>query len=290
VEAELKEDGKLEPEDRIQIVVGTFDIQSLLRPSLIKGLLNDPVVKAEADWAAFHPYSMNAKASLFEYDYFVSLAESCGFGNRIWVNEMGYPSAGGTWPSRIIPERMPTELIKLCTYMAVRGAGHAFWYQLHDAEAPNEYTYDIEDYFGLLEADKHANFPNYHAPALVIWGQNVQGYTFRRFFPDGDGIPADVFYYYFEKDAKRTMIVWLDGSGSKELSIRLPGSDRRYYDMDVSLWGPLDKSGSSLPIMEKRPPYEKTGLAEEGVYEITDVPKIFLWESAPGKKPVLRLQ
>ena len=273
VEAELKAADKLAANETIKIIIGAYSPQAT--PAFIKGLLDNPETRM-ADGIAYHPYGINSVGSSNYYDDFKKLVEPYGFGNKIWLNELGYPT-GGLYHTKVPDPMMPTEVTKTLTAMAVRGAKAALWYQYKDGSVqdPN----DSEDWFGLLNNDYS---PKTGAPAFALWGQHIPGSVYKPGFPKASKIPGGVQYHYFKgKGDEHCLIIWTDKPTPRDLTIKLPGTARKCYDTNISLW-----QWPTTPLTNNEfPSAAVTDVEESATYSISGNAKFFIWTNPNLDQP-----
>jgi hypothetical protein len=134
-------------------------------PGFVKGMFASGALE-NAEHIAVHPYAVNAKGVLKQYDKFAAMVKAQGFTGEIWVTEVGFPT-GGLYPSRTTAKKAPALVTDTLTGLAARGARAVFWYELYDSEKPA--FLDSECYFGL--ADYEGTLKTM-GTAFAAWAKN----------------------------------------------------------------------------------------------------------------------
>lgn len=203
-----------------------------LPDKFIKGLFESGAME-KADAFAFHPYEMNPARALSLYNQLRKIADDYGFGERIWVTEVGYPT-GGLYPTRAREKRFPEYIIKTFIYIAASGAQKIFWYQLFDP-VEREKT-DSEDYFGLVRSKD--NYASKGAEAFRLCAKYLKGAEC--YIPEMEkDLPKSLRAFYFKRAERSALVLWNEGFGSKQIRLRLPGSNHESHDI---------VSGNASPI------------------------------------------
>jgi hypothetical protein len=137
-----------------------------------------------------------------------------GYADKIWVNEMGYPTYSekgaiptGRYGTDQYDGDMPEVVTKTFTLLAAAGTKKLTWYHLFDGA--NRNNNDSESWFGLVwrkndnEWIKKGGYWGY-----AVCANNIPGKTYKKLnFPDT--VPADLHNYYFEgSDGDRVLVVW----------------------------------------------------------------------------------
>jgi len=268
VETELKEKGELAANDRIKIILGAYS--PLATPEFITGLLDNPITK-QADGIAYHPYGGNSGGAANLYEAFKKTVTPYGFADKIWLNEIGYPT-NGAYPAVTPDSRMPSEVMKTLTEMAIRGAVNAIWYHWSDKPPANKDPTNSEDWFGLVEADRTFKTG---ATSFALFGQKIPGSIYNKEFVKASNVSNGVQYHYFEgsKNDEHYLIIWNDKPSPQNLTIKLPGTNRKVYDTDTSTWPAPPLSNIDIPTV-------KENLPESDSYTITGTAKFFVWENS----------
>jgi len=206
----------------------------------------------KTDGIAFHPYELNPARSAMLYDRFKKIADDYGFGDKIWVTEMGFPT-GGMYPTKVREERLPEYVIKTIVLLAARGSNKFLWYQLFDPIA--RVNGDSEDFFGLVRSRE--DYTSKGAEAFRLCAKYLPGTTCYVQETGRDGIPNSLRMFWFRGDGG-ALVLWNEGLGSKRISLKLPGQNHRIHD-------PV--SGSVSPIQA------------ETVIKAGTMPVFITWES-----------
>jgi len=226
------------------LVGGVFNTQ--VTPDWVDGLFGSGAM-AELNYIAFHPYHINADASYYIYNVFKNRVAPYGFDDKIWINEIGYPSysekgpiPAGRYGTDVYEGDMPEMVTKTFTLLAEGGAKTLFWYQLFDPAIRD--NSNSEDWFGLVWKKSDTGWikkGGYWGYALCA--KNLPGKTYKEMSYPGSDIPDTIQTSYFEgDDGKRVLILWNDSNVTAlNLTITLPGENRQ-------LWNPAN--GSSTPV------------------------------------------
>ncbi|MDR2482329.1 MAG: beta-galactosidase [Treponema sp.] len=199
----------------------------------IRGLFESGAME-QADAAAFHPYELNPQRAAKLYDEFRRTADAYGFGGRIWITEMGYPT-GGWYPTAVSEKRFPASVIKTFVLLAVRGPRTIFWYQLFDPEK-REWG-NSEDFFGLVRSA--GDYRSKAAEAYKLCARYLAGTRYDPAKPLRNGLPRSLHSFYFEGDETHVLVLWNEGLFPQTARISLPGTGHTRRD-------PV--SGAAVPI------------------------------------------
>jgi hypothetical protein len=172
------------------ILGGAFN--TIASEEWIRGLFTSGAME-RVDFAAYHPYFADGETSASRFRSFRDMAASYGFGEKVWVTEVGYSTTTGDYPIRVPETRMPDEVVKTIALLAAEGARHVFWYQLFDP--PGKNPLESEDNFGLLEDDYT---PKLGKEAYALCGRLIPGSTWRGDLPERSGLPDTLRALYFE--------------------------------------------------------------------------------------------
>jgi hypothetical protein len=197
---------------------------------------------AQVDGIAFHPYSASPSGSLGFFNNFKKKVAPYGFADKIWVNEMGYPTYSekgtnifntGRYGLDQYEGDMPEIAVKTFVLLAANGARALTWYHLFDG--PIRDDNDSENWYGLVWRrgdDDWVKKGGYYG--YVIAANNIPGKTYRqkRFF--GNSVPKEIQSYYFEgNDGKHTLVVWnSDPWDDISVTIELKGSNHKLWDAE----------------------------------------------------------
>ena len=179
----------------------------------------------KVDAVAFHPYELNPARSALLYDRFKKIADDYGFGDKIWVTEAGYPT-GGLYPTKIRESRLPEYVIKTCVLLAARGCNKLLWYQLFD---PVERSgNNSEDFFGLVRSER--DYTSKGAEAFRLCANYLPGSSCYVQEPGRDGSPNSLRMFWFYGNGGGALVLWNEGLGSRQVSLRLPGTNHTRHD------------------------------------------------------------
>jgi len=193
-----------------------------LNKKLIEGLFESGAME-KADGVAFHPYELNAARSIKLYDQFRKITGKYGFGEKIWITEMGFPT-GGKLPTKINEKRFPEMVIKSFSYHAAAGAKFVLWYQLFDPVTREKD--DSEDFFGLVRSRE-----DYTSKAAEAYRLSAA------YMPDSicyvltDGLPGSVRAFWFKGTKGSALVLWNDGLIARRINIKLPGTNHVQHDI-----------------------------------------------------------
>ncbi|MDR2542922.1 MAG: hypothetical protein LBC80_05685 [Treponema sp.] len=183
----------------------------------------------KVDYIAFHPYEANVKRSIRLYEQFRKVVDEYGFGDKIWITEMGFPT-GGWYPSRISLKRLPEAVIKIYTHLAYAGAMNVLWYQLYDPEIRERRGIrKSEDYFGLIRSVSDPTSKGANAFRLcAFYMPDTICYVLTS---EQDGIPRSIQAFSFRGEKDSALVLWKDGIGKKRINIRLPGTNHLRHNI-----------------------------------------------------------
>jgi hypothetical protein len=244
------------------IVGGAFN--SIAADEWVTGIFTSGAME-KVDYIAYHPYMPSPEVSFNRYASFKALVTPYGFADKIWITEIGYPTAGtaGGTEALVIPdEEFPEALIKTIAYLTGAGPKALFWYHLRDHDNPQ--TNNSEDWFGLFNYDFT---PKRGAPAYKLCAENIPGKTCRAF--TGSNLPDYLRAWYYQGgDGKHTLIICnTRRSKSVNLRIELPGDNPQKYNI---------VTGAPEPVPS---PYDAHIAGGE------DSVLFFTWENPAGTLP-----
>ena len=231
-----------ETEDTHTALIGGV-FTSTVSDSWITGLLGYENVKDLLDGVAFHPYSPGPASSAGMFSSFKQKVKPFGFEDKIWLNEMGYPTYSekgaipqGRYGTDQWEGDMPRVTVQTFTLLAVAGARNLTWYHLFDNV--NRDNADSEDWFGLVwrkSADEWERKGGYWGYALC--SKNLPGKICKKLdFPQAlPALPKNIQNHYFEgsaSDGNRVLIVWnTDPLSEMDIRITLGGSNHKLWDV-----------------------------------------------------------
>jgi len=204
-----------------------------LPEKFIRGLFESGAMD-KTDAVAFHPYELNPVRTRLLYEQFRKIVADYGFGDKIWVTEVGYPT-GGLYPTKIREKKFPEYVIKTWVLLAVSGSNKLFWYQMFDPFRRS--GGNSEDFFGLVRS--RWDYTSKGAEAFRLCAKYLQGSICYAQESRRDGFPKSVRAFWFNGDGGGALVLWNEGSGLKQIRLRLSGTDHARHD-------PV--SGSASPI------------------------------------------
>jgi hypothetical protein len=210
------------------------------------------------DLISFHPYAVNATASVRLYDRLEKLVRELGFQGQIIASEAGYPTRG-LYPTVVSEKKYPARIIKILSGLAAHGAHRIFWYELFDEYnvGQEKSKMNSEDFFGLV-------YPDYSykkgAYAYALCAKHLAGTTYMpNYLKKTHGIVS----MYFQKlSGKNVLILWKEGGGSASVRLLMPGTNQIMHDI------------SSM---------DTVSLQSEVDIKITQAPLFFTWDAVSGK-------
>jgi len=177
----------------------------------------------KVDAVAFHPYEVSANRSLNLYKQFEKIVNKYGY-DKIWVTEIGYPT-GGWYPTKVSEENFPSRIIKTFTLLTAGGAKRILWYQMFDPSNPSKNN--SEDFFGLIRVEN--NYVSKGAEAFRLCALYISDsicYAFSQ-----NDLPASLQAFWFKRENGGTLVLWKDGAGSAQVSLKLPGTERLQHNI-----------------------------------------------------------
>ena len=216
-------------DSEVTLIGGAFNRNILGLPKkMIKGLFESGAME-KVDAVAFHPYELNANRALRLNEKFREVAAQYGFGDRIWVTEMGYPT-GGWYPTKVSEKKFPSTVIKTTALLAASGVDKLLWYQMFD---PEERTNsDSEDFFGLLRSKN--DYTSKGAEAFRLCAVFFSDSICYAYPPAGqNNLPGSVKIFYFKKADGGALVLWKDGIGSAQINMELPGINHLQHNIET---------------------------------------------------------
>jgi hypothetical protein len=203
-----------------------------LPKKFIKGLFESGAME-KADAFAFHPYEINPERTLSLYNQFKKIATAYGFGEKIWVTEVGYPT-GGWYPTKVSEKKFPEYIVKTFVNLAAAGAQKILWYQLFDP--PVRDNVNSEDFFGLVRSK--ADYTSKGAEAFRLCAQYLSGAGC--YIPEiEEGLPKTLRAFYFERSESGALVLWNEGFGSRQIRLQLPGYNHVSHDLVSGIASPV---------------------------------------------------
>jgi hypothetical protein len=236
-----------EVDSEVTLISGAFNRGIFGLPEdYIRGLFESGAME-KVDAVAFHPYELNPRRAAKLYDRFKNIVDDYGFGDKIWVTEVGYPT-GGWYPTRVAEKKFPAYVVKTFVSLAVRGSQKLLWYQLFD---PNKRVRkDSEDFFGLIRGRR--DYTSKGAEAFRLCAAYLSGAVYSPEKLLRDGVPNSLQSFYFEGSGGGALILWNDGPGSRALGLALPGTDHIRHDPvtgnSLAISAQIDIKAGSMPV------------------------------------------
>jgi len=174
---------------------------------------------------AFHPYEISVNRAKKLYEQFEKIVNQYGY-DKIWVTEIGYPT-GGWYPTKVSEEDFPSRIVKTFTLLAAGGAKRVFWYQMFDA--PNPSKSNSEDFFGLVRSEN--DYTSKGAEAFRLCASYISDsvcYSLTQ-----DNLPASLRVFWFKREDGGALILWKDGFGSTQVSMKLTGTEHLQHNIDT---------------------------------------------------------
>ena len=235
-----------------ELIGGVFT--STVSDAWVNGLLGYEDVKDLLDGVAFHPYGPNPVSCVDVFKDFKQKVKPYGFEDKVWLNEMGYPTYTDKGPiptGRFGTDQwegdMPRVVTQALTLFTANGARNLNWYHLFDSA--NRKPDDSESWFGLLWR-KVQNNPDEWVKKGGYWGyalcaNNLPGKTYKK-MNFTRAIPANIQNYYFEgQDGKRVLVVWnTDPLDEFDIRITLGGSSHKLWDPATGASTAIEKTST----------------------------------------------
>jgi len=212
-----------ETDSDVIVLGGAFNRNVTGLPKKMINKLFESGAMKNVDAAAFHPYEISANRAEKLYEQFKKMVNQYGY-DEIWVTEIGYPT-GGWYPTKVSEVNFPLRIVKTFTLLAVSGAKRIFWYQMFDP--PNPSKNNSEDFFGLVRAEN--NYISKGAEAFRLCVLNISNsicYAYTQ-----DDLPASLRAFWYKRENGGALVLWKDGIGSTQVSLKLPGVDHLWHDI-----------------------------------------------------------
>jgi hypothetical protein len=250
-----------EEDPQAVILGGAFN--TIASEKWITGLFTSGAMK-RVDYVAYHPYLFSGESSAGLFEDFKALVSPYGFGEKIWVTEVGYSTTTGDYPIKVPEELMPQAVVKTIALLAAEGARRVFWYQLFDPPADRKDLLEPEDNFGLLEDDYT---PKKGKEAYALCGRLIPGATWKKDLPERSGLlPDTVRALYFEgaPGKPKVLIFWNYSNTPAQVKLSLPGKNRQSWNIE---------NGTGSPAVESAD------------ISLTLLPLVYTWEAVEGGGP-----
>jgi hypothetical protein len=251
------------------IVGGAFN--TLVSEEWVRGIFTSGAM-ARIDVIAFHPYMPGSGPTANIYKNFKNIVSDYGFGDKIWVTEVGYPTHGH-YGTEVDEDDMPETVMQTIVLLAAEGADRLFWYELFDHGAGGSPD-DAEHWFGLVNGTmKDGEFQKRKgAAAYRLCARNIPGKTCK--IPEQEGLPSSIKTYYFEGgNGSHALVVWNEITVARDIQVYLPGKDQKVYD--------LESGASKLISSGETSNYTLTVKDQAGNHYI----RFFTWENSDLSRP-----
>jgi len=233
------------------LVGGIFSILVLNDDKWVTGLFESGAMD-KVDFVSVHPYSIAAESAAGVFKKFKEKVTPYGFADKVWVNEMGYPTytergsmPNGRYGTDQYEGDMPEVVTKTFVLLAAAGVKNLTWYHMFDSPVRDDN--DSEDWFGLVwrksddEWIKKGGYWGY-----AVCANNIPGKTYKekKFFDNS--VPANIQSYYFEGNGgKHTLVVWNNSPlRPADITITLNGSNCRLWDVATGESTDIDKTSA----------------------------------------------
>ena len=223
--ARLTADAVREVDNEVILLGGAFNRNVFgLHEKFIRGLFESGAMD-KTDAIAFHPYELNPYRTVLLYEQFRNIVDDYGFGDKIWVTEVGYPT-GGWYPTRVQEKRLPEYVIKTCVLLAGAGAQKIIWYQLFDPFwRPKG---NSEDFFGLVRSRR--DYISKGAEAFRLCAIFLSGTNCYAAGQGADGLPRSMRSFWFRGTGRGVLVLWNDNLGQVRIRLRLSQANFMFHD------------------------------------------------------------
>jgi len=223
--ARLTADAVREVDSEVILLSGAFNRNvSGLPEKFIRGLFESGAME-KVDGVAFHPYELNPYRTALLYEKFKNIVDDYGFGDKIWITEVGYPT-GGWYPTRVQEKRFPEYVIKTWVLLAAAGAQKILWYQMFDPFLRSKGN--SEDYFGLVRSRR--DYASKGAEAFRLCAMFLSGTDCYAAELGADGLPRSMRSFWFRGNGRGVLVLWNDNLGQRQIRLRLSGTNFLLHD------------------------------------------------------------
>jgi len=244
------------------IIGGSFNRLYFFPEKFIKDFFKSGAMD-KVDYIAFHPYELNVARSVRLYEKFRKIVDEFGYGDKIWITEMGFPT-GGLYPNRISEKKFPETVIKSYAHLAYAGAMNVLWYQMYDPENRNRKNRQSEDYFGLFRSVSEPE--SKAAEAFRLCAHYMPNTTCYVLTPESDGIPRSLKAFWFKGRNNGALVLWNE-AGAGRLKIKLPGAEHLRHDIVTG---------------------GKTAISSEVTIRVGSEPVFITWSQSGEERPVIK--
>ena len=221
----------------------------------------------EADGISFHPYAIKPGNTAKLCDSLLKVLSEENVTSEIWITEVGYPTSGW-FPTKVRAKKFPMYIVKTLAGLSVRNVKVLLWYELYDDKNPDEVKSRLnsEDFFGIAYPNNTVKAGYY---AFALCGKNLPGKEYRPELPLRENLPERTVSLCFKEGAENVLIIWNERGSSLPVTVTLPGSDQRLYDISTGNY---------------------TTLGVETELTITKTPLFFTWKDIPGMASIPALR
>jgi hypothetical protein len=232
-----------ETDPNVVIVGGALN--TLASKEWVQGLFRSGAME-QVDVVAYHPYMPSPGPTANIFNNFKAQVSEYGFGDRIWVTEVGYPIYG-SYGTEVAEEKMPETVLLTLTLLTVSGAERILWYELFDHGDAADKS-DSENWFGLVNGDTFEKRKG--AFAYQLYARNIPGRDCK--IPERQGLSNSVRAYYFEAPGGDcALVLWNETVVvPRDVDVYLPGSEQRVYNIDTGVATGIGES-SRYTLKEK---------------------------------------
>jgi hypothetical protein len=233
------------------LVGGVFSILALNDDEWIKGLFESGAMK-QVDYVSVHPYSIAPESAANAFDTFKQIVTPYGFADKIWINEMGYPTyseqgpvPAGRYGLDQYEGDMPEIAVRTFVLLAAAGAKNLTWYHLFDGA--NRNNADSESWYGLVwrkSADEWIKKGGYWGYALCA--NNIPGKTYKeKNFFRGTVSDAVKSYYFEGSGGERTLVVWNSSPlRTANITLTIDGGSRKLWNVELGEASDIGKTST----------------------------------------------
>ena len=214
--ARLTADAVREVDSEVILLGGGFNRNITGLPEKFIRRLFESGAMDKTDAIAFHPYELNPMRTALLFEQFRKIVDDYGFGDRIWITEVGYPT-GGWYPTATSKKKFPAYVVKTFVNLSISGAQKILWYQLFDPIT--RVRSNSEDFFGLVR--NRRNYDSKGAEAFRLCAVHLAGTVYRPDLPPRTGLPHSLRTFYFEQPTGGTLVLWKDGISTR-ITLQVP--------------------------------------------------------------------
>jgi len=248
------------------LVGGVFT--ALVTDDWITGLFNQGgMLEYKVDGLGFHPYSVTPVGAAGIFNVFKSKVARYGYADKIWVNEMGYPTysdinfnpvGSGRYGTDQWEGDMPEVVVKTFALLAAAGAKNLTWYHLFDSRSERR-DGDSEDWFGLVWRRGAGDWVikgGYWGFAVAA--NNIPGKTYKENnFLTGSSLTNIQSCYFEGSDGKHTLVFWNNSPlRTVDVTVTLEGSNFKLWNVETG--ESVDASATATHTLHPVNTHQKT--------------------------------